>query len=59
LGVLHEGNHEVLYAHHDIYNSSSPPAEATSIQTFYESQYLEKKKAITYIRFRTNYGRQS
>ena len=59
LGLLHEGGHEVLYAHHDIYNSSSPPAEATSIQTFYESQYLEKKKAITYIRFRTNYGRQS
>lgn len=56
LGLLHEGNHQVLYAHHDIYNSSSPPAEATSIQTFYESQYLEKGKAITYVRFRTNYG---
>lgn len=55
LGLLHEGNHEVLYANHDIYNSSSPPAEATSIQTFYEKQYLEKNKAITYTRFKTNY----
>lgn len=59
LGLLHEGQHEVLYAHHDIYNSSSPPVEATSIQTFYESQYLEKGKAITYIRFRTKYGAKS
>lgn len=55
LGLLHEGNHEVLYAHHDIYNSSSPPIEATSIQTFYEKQYLAEKKPITYVRFRTNY----
>jgi tRNA (guanine-N7-)-methyltransferase len=55
LGLLHEGNHEVIFAHHDIYNSSSPPSEATSIQTFYEKQYLEKKKAITYVKFRTKY----
>ena len=55
LGLLHEGQHEVLYAHHDIYNSSSPPTEATSIQTFYEKQYLDKKKSITYVKFRTKY----
>lgn len=55
LGLLHEGQHEVLYAHHDIYNSSSPPTEATSIQTFYEKQYLDKNKSITYVKFRTNY----
>lgn len=55
LGLLHEGSHEVLFAHHDIYKSSSPPLEATSIQTFYEQQYLEKQKAITYVRFRTKY----
>ena len=55
LGILHEGNHEILHANHDIYNSSSPPEEATAIQTFYENQYLEVKKAITYIRFRTQY----
>ena len=56
LGMLHEGDHEVLYAHHDIYNSSSPPEEATAIQTFYEQQYLEMNKAITYVRFRTRYN---
>ena len=55
LGLLHEGHHEILYAHHDIYNSSSPPEEATAIQTFYEKQYLELKKAITYVKFRTKY----
>ena len=55
LGLLHEGHHEVIFAHHDIYNSSSPPSEATSIQTFYEKQYLELKKAITYVKFRTKY----
>ena len=55
LGLLHEGPHEILFAHHDIYNSSSPPEEATAIQTFYEKQYLEHKKAITYVKFRTKY----
>lgn len=55
LGLLHEGPHEILFAHHDIYNSSSPPAEATAIQTFYENQYLEHNKAITYVKFRTKY----
>lgn len=55
LGLLHEGQHEVLFAHHDIYNSTSPPEEAKAIQTFYEKQYLELDKAITYVRFRTDY----
>jgi len=55
LGLLHEGNHQVLFAHHDIYNSSSSPIEATSIQTFYENQYLKQKKPITYIKFKTNF----
>ncbi len=55
LGLLHEGGHEVLYAHHDIYNSSSPPAVATQIQTFYEKQYLSEGKPITYVCFRTHY----
>ena len=55
LGVLQEGNHDILYSHHDIYNSSSPPELAKSIQTFYEKQYLKQKKPITYIKFRTIY----
>jgi tRNA (guanine-N7-)-methyltransferase len=55
LGLLQEGNHDILYSHHDIYNSSSPPDEAKTIQTFYEKQYLKQNKPITYIKFKTNY----
>ena len=52
LGLLHGAGHEVLYANHDVYRQEGSPDEVTSIQTFYESQYLEKNKAITYIRFK-------
>lgn len=55
LGLLHGAGHEVLYAHHDIYKNPHTPAEVTSTQTFYESQYLEKGKAITYIKFKLRY----
>jgi len=55
LGLLHEGKHTIFFAHHDIYNSTSPPEEATAIQTFYEKQYLEINKRITYVKFKTNY----
>lgn len=55
LGLLQEGQHDIIFAHHDIYNSSSPPDEATAIQTFYEKQYLDLNKAITYVKFRTKY----
>ena len=55
LGLLLEGNHEILYAHHDIYNNPNVPEEAILIKTFYENQFLEQKKAITYIKFRTKY----
>ena len=38
-------NHgEILYAHHNIYNNSDAPLEATAVQTFYEKQFLEEKK---------------
>lgn len=52
LGLLHGLGYEVLYAHHDIYNNEYSPEEVTSIQTFYEKQYLEQQKPITYIKFR-------
>ncbi|GAB5398768.1 MAG: tRNA (guanosine(46)-N7)-methyltransferase TrmB [Aureisphaera sp.] len=52
LGLLHGLQEEILYAHHDVYGSEGSPPEVTSIQTFYESQYLEVGKKITYIRFR-------
>lgn len=52
LGLLHGEGHEVLYANHNIYTNEGSPAEVTEIQTFYEKQYLEVNKAITYIRFK-------
>jgi tRNA (guanine-N7-)-methyltransferase len=55
LGLLHGEGHEILYAHHDIYKNFHSPQEVISTQTFYESQYLEKEKPITYIQFRLNY----
>ena len=42
---------EILYAHHDIYHNSTAPVEATAVQTFYEKQFLEEGKAITYMKF--------
>ena len=52
LGLLHGLNYEVLYANHNIYKNEGSPEEVTSIQTFYEKQYLEQNKPITYIKFR-------
>jgi len=52
LGLLHGEGHEILYAHHDIYKNEYSPKELTGIQTFYEKQYLEKGKPITYIQFK-------
>jgi tRNA (guanine-N7-)-methyltransferase len=52
LGLLHGAGHEVVYANHNIYKNEGAPAEVTGIQTFYESQYLEINKPITYIQFR-------
>ncbi|EAR16911.1 tRNA (guanosine(46)-N7)-methyltransferase TrmB [Robiginitalea biformata] len=51
LGLLQGLGIPVLYANHDIYKNSGAPAEATGIQTFYEKQYLERGKAITYLAF--------
>ena len=52
LGLLHGLDEEILYAHHDVYNSYGVPEEVTAVQTYYESQYLEQGKKITYVRFR-------
>ena len=52
LGLLHGLGHEVIYSNHNIYKNEGAPAEVTGIQTFYESQYLEVNKSITYIKFR-------
>ena len=52
LGLLHGLGHEVLYANHDVYRQEGSPEEVTGIQTFYELQYLEQDKPITYISFK-------
>lgn len=52
LGLLHGEGHEVLYANHNVYKNEGSPEEVTSIQTFYEKQYLEQQKPITYIKFK-------
>ena len=52
LGLLHGEGHEVIYANHNVYKNEGAPSEVLEIQTFYEQQYLEINKAITYIRFK-------
>ncbi|HCO85743.1 MAG TPA: tRNA (guanosine(46)-N7)-methyltransferase TrmB [Arenibacter sp.] len=52
LGLLHGKGYEMLYANHDIYKNEGSPKEVLEIQTFYEKQYLDKGKPITYIKFR-------
>lgn len=51
LGLLHGLDEPVEYAHHDVYGNDHSPEEVTSIQTYYESQYLEVDKKITYVKF--------
>lgn len=52
LGLLHGEGHEVLYANHNVYHNHGAPEVVTAIQTFYEKQYLEQNKPITYIQFK-------
>lgn len=52
LGILEGLNHDILYSHHDIYVNHEAPEDVIDIQTFYEKQYLEKGKAITYLNFK-------
>ncbi len=54
LGLLHGEGHEVVQANHDVYKNEGSPEEVTGIQTFYEKQYLEQGKRITFIRFKVN-----
>lgn len=55
LGLLQGEGHEILYANHTVYKNEGAPKEVTETQTFYENQYLEVDKAITYIKFRLKY----
>ena len=55
LGLLHGEGHEILHANHDVYKNTYSPEEVIGTQTFYEKQYLEKGKPITFIKFRIKY----
>lgn len=52
LGLLHGEGHEILEANHNVYKNEYSPKEVVGIQTFYEKQYLEQNKPITYIKFK-------
>ena len=52
IGLLQGLGHEIDYSNHDVYHQEGSPDEVTAIQTFYESTYLAKGKAITYLRFK-------
>ena len=52
LGILQGLGLDIIYANHDVYKNEGSPTEVLNIQTFYEKQYLEKGKPITYIQFK-------
>ena len=51
LGLLHGLGEDIHFAHHDVYGSTGAPEVVTSVQTFYEAQYLAQGKKITYTSF--------
>ncbi len=58
-GIIYAQEHEVLVSSHDVYHPSNThnhiPKYVKEIQTYYESKYLEKGKAITYLNFKLHY----
>ncbi len=55
LGLLQGLNQDILYTHHNVYNNNHTPKEVIAVQTFYEKQYLEVDKFITYIKFKLHF----
>ncbi|MGJ8736730.1 tRNA (guanosine(46)-N7)-methyltransferase TrmB [Zobellia laminariae] len=54
LGLLQGLGLEINYANHDVYKNEGSPKEVLELQTFYEKQYLERGKPITYIQFKVH-----
>ena len=54
LGLLQGLGLEIIYANHDVYKNEGSPKEVLELQTFYEKQYLEMGKPITYIQFKVD-----
>ena len=52
IGLLQGLGYEILMAHHDIYVNTEAPKEVVEVQTYYEKQFLQQGKAITYLKFR-------
>ena len=52
LGLLQGQGHDIIYANHNIYVNEGSPVDVTEIKTFYENQYLEKNKPITFVQFK-------
>lgn len=51
LGLLQGMGAKISYSNHNVYHNEGSPEAVLQIQTFYEKQYLEAGKPITYIRF--------
>ncbi|MBN1252846.1 MAG: tRNA (guanosine(46)-N7)-methyltransferase TrmB [Bacteroidales bacterium] len=49
--LIHENKFIVNNSISDVYDDKDVPEELTSIQTFYEKQFLNEGKKITYLRF--------
>ena len=54
LGLLQGLGLDVNYANHDVYKNEGSPKEVLELQTFYEKQYLDIGKPITYIQFKVD-----
>jgi len=52
LGLLHGLREEITYSNHDVYGTTGAPNVVTEIQTYYEQQYLDQNKKITYVSFK-------
>lgn len=51
LGLLQGMGLNIHYSNHNIYHNEGAPKEVTDIQTFYEKQYIQQGKPITYLAF--------
>lgn len=54
LGLLNGLDLKIIYANHDVYKNEGSPREVLELQTFYEKQYLDMGKPITYIQFKVD-----
>ncbi len=51
LGLLQGKGLTIHYSNHNIYHNEGAPKEVVEIQTFYEKQYIQQGKPITYLAF--------